>query len=62
MTGQVLPSRLVDPRKLSSLLKQKFGSRGVGYRVEMRHNTYRIYAQKKLSPNELNDCYYGQCR
>ncbi|KAE9580618.1 hypothetical protein CGMCC3_g3344 [Colletotrichum fructicola] len=60
--GQVLPSRLIDPRKLSVLLKQKFGRRGTGYKVEMRHNTYRIYSQRPLSPNELNGCYYGSCR
>ncbi|OBR16366.1 hypothetical protein CH63R_01546 [Colletotrichum higginsianum IMI 349063] len=46
----VVPARQVDPQKLSVLLKQKFGEMGLSYRVEMRHNSYRIYAQRPLSP------------
>ncbi|TID04877.1 hypothetical protein CDEST_03796 [Colletotrichum destructivum] len=58
----VVPARQVDPQKLSVLLKQKFGEMGLSYRVEMRHNSYRIYAQRPLSPGELTNCFYSRCR
>ncbi|KAI0117914.1 hypothetical protein GGR51DRAFT_270794 [Nemania sp. FL0031] len=39
-------TRNVDPAKLASRLNSKFG-RG-GFRIEMRHSTYRVYAKYGL--------------
>lgn len=40
-------TRNVDTARLWGMLRGKFG-RG-GYRVEMRHGTYTIYARQKLT-------------
>ncbi|KAI1199240.1 hypothetical protein F5X97DRAFT_297215 [Nemania serpens] len=37
-------TRNVDPAELATLLRNKFG-RG-GFRIEMRHSTYRVYATR----------------
>ncbi|OTB15692.1 hypothetical protein K445DRAFT_22631 [Daldinia sp. EC12] len=42
-------TRNVDPARLSGELKSIFG-RG-GYRIEMRHSTYRVYANHQLPEN-----------
>ncbi|KAI1325129.1 hypothetical protein F5Y16DRAFT_378905 [Xylariaceae sp. FL0255] len=47
-----VPTSGVDPTRLSSLLKGKFG-RG-GYRIEMRHSTYRVYAKYGLPEDEYS--------
>lgn len=39
-----ISTRNVDPAKLVTVLRNKFG-RG-GFRIEMRHSTYRIYANR----------------
>lgn len=43
----ITSTRNVDSARLSSMLRGKFG-RG-GYRVEMRHGSYTIYASQRLT-------------
>ncbi|KAI4861451.1 hypothetical protein F4820DRAFT_433760 [Hypoxylon rubiginosum] len=42
-----IPTRNVDPARLSNILRNKFG-RG-GFRIEMRHCTYKVYANYQLT-------------
>ncbi|KAI0870791.1 hypothetical protein GGS24DRAFT_474020 [Hypoxylon argillaceum] len=48
-------AKQVDPNRLSSLLRSEFG-RG-GYRIEMQHSTYRVYAKysvMKVEPSAFS--------
>ncbi|KAI1164557.1 hypothetical protein F5B18DRAFT_615191 [Nemania serpens] len=48
-----ISTRNVDPAKLVTVLRNKFG-RG-GFRIEMRHSTYRIYANRgRIEANRSN--------
>ncbi|KAK1635548.1 hypothetical protein BDP81DRAFT_429868 [Colletotrichum phormii] len=51
---QDISARVINPAKLTSLLKDKFG--GGSYNVHMMHNVYTIRAPRRLSVTEIAQC------
>lgn len=49
----VISRRDINPSKLEGLLEKVF--RG-SYEVELRHDTFKVIAQRQLSQREINDC------
>ncbi|KAI0913778.1 hypothetical protein F4823DRAFT_575433 [Ustulina deusta] len=52
---QMIPGSRIDANKLKELLNRKFGSE---YRLELRSDTYRLYANGKLREAEIMGCMY----
>lgn len=51
---QSFPSwRIRHPVKLAALLRRKYGG---DYTVEMRHNTYTLWAASRLESSEIDSC------
>ncbi|KAI8965301.1 hypothetical protein F5Y11DRAFT_344743 [Daldinia sp. FL1419] len=51
----VISARNIDPARLSGELKTIFG-RG-GYRIEMRHSTYKVYGNSTLTEDDFTQLY-----
>ncbi|KAI0805504.1 hypothetical protein GGR55DRAFT_279905 [Xylaria sp. FL0064] len=52
---QVVQGSWIDGNKLKEMLGRKFGS---AYRVDVRSDKYRIYANGRLSDAEIASCMY----
>jgi hypothetical protein len=50
---QIIASRYIDERKLQEVAHRKFG---YNYKLQMRSNTYRLYAPQHLSEQEISFC------
>ncbi|KAI0160515.1 hypothetical protein GGR57DRAFT_455609 [Xylariaceae sp. FL1272] len=50
-----IPGRYIHPAKLYTMLRIRFGLNG--YSVEMRHDTYYVTANSKVSWDDVKRCY-----
>ncbi|KAI0547876.1 hypothetical protein F4679DRAFT_344802 [Xylaria curta] len=47
LVPQEIPSNIVNPAKLTAMLRRKFGIRS--YKIRMMHNTYHVKVPRQLS-------------
>ncbi|KAI0877802.1 hypothetical protein GGS24DRAFT_446033 [Hypoxylon argillaceum] len=49
-----IPGRGIHPSKLVNILQTRFGD---NYTLQMRDDTYKIFAKSKISDTEIQQCY-----
>jgi hypothetical protein len=54
MQQLIAPRCIGSPARLSQALKEKYGPGN--YKVEMRHNTYVVWAHGQLTADEIQRC------